>query len=105
MWKIARHLRHGVAPAHPAHQTLEGNPDNITRQVIGIVEHEFASNPGRAADICLPVDRAGALEWLDLFIRERLPRFGIYEDMMAEGELFLFHSVLRDAESWIAQST
>src|SRR5205085_4095816 len=33
-------------------------------------------------------------KWLALFIRERLPRFGLYEDMMAEGEPFLFHSVL-----------
>ena len=68
--------------------------DGITRQVIALVEREFAGNPGRAAEIWLPVDRAGALVWLEQFVAERLPTFGIYEDMMAEDEPFLFHSVL-----------
>ena len=69
-------------------------PDAITRDVIALVAHEFAEHPGRAAEMWLPVERAGALKWLDLFIRERLPSFGVYEDMMSEGEPFLFHSVL-----------
>ena len=69
-------------------------PDAITRGAIEIVAREFPGHPGRAADMWLPADRAGALRWLRLFIRERLPTFGIYEDMMSEGEPFLFHSVL-----------
>ena len=36
----------------------------------------------------------GAQKWLHLFIAERLPSFGIYEDMMAIGEPLLSHSVL-----------
>lgn len=70
------------------------NPDAITREVMEVVAREFPGHPGRAADMWLPVDRAGALHWLDHFIRERLPTFGVYEDMMSEGEPFLFHSVL-----------
>ena len=69
-------------------------PDATTREVMEAVAREFPRHPGRAADMWLPVDRAGALRWLDLFIRERLPTFGVYEDMMSEGEPFLFHSVL-----------
>lgn len=69
-------------------------PDAITREVIEAVAREFPDHPGRAADMWLPVDRAGALKWLHLFIRERLPAFGVYEDMMSEGEPFLFHSTL-----------
>ncbi len=34
------------------------------------------------------------MRWLRSFIEERLPNFGAYEDMMAEGEPYLFHSVL-----------
>ena len=67
--------------------------DAITREVIALVECEFAENPGRAAEMWLPVERKTAQKWLRMFIGERLPRFGIYEDMMAEGEPHLFHSV------------
>ena len=73
---------------------LRVEPDAITREVIAMVAREFPESPGSAAKFWLPVDRAGARKWLALFIRERLPRFGIYEDMMAEDEPFLFHSVL-----------
>ncbi len=73
---------------------LHEKPDAITREVIDLVAREFPDHPGLAAEMWLPVDRAGARKWLRLFIRERLPRFGSYEDMMAEGEPFLFHSVL-----------
>ncbi len=69
-------------------------PDEISREVIALVEREFPDHPGRAADMWLPVDRAGARRWLRRFIAERLPTFGAYEDMMAEGEEVLFHSVL-----------
>jgi deoxyribodipyrimidine photolyase-related protein len=69
-------------------------PDEISRQVIALVEQEFPDHPGRAADFWLPTDRAGARRWLECFIAERLPHFGIYEDMMAKGEPFLHHSVL-----------
>ncbi|MEO7165852.1 MAG: cryptochrome/photolyase family protein [Chthoniobacterales bacterium] len=74
--------------------TLREKPDAITREVIEVVAREFHDHPGTAAEMWLPVDRAGARKWLRLFIRERLPNFGIYEDMMATGEPFLFHSVL-----------
>lgn len=62
--------------------------------MIALVECEFRENPGRAAEIWLPIERKTAQKWLLLFIAERLPRFGVYEDMMAEGKPHLFHSVL-----------
>jgi deoxyribodipyrimidine photolyase-related protein len=77
-----------------ARTPLRENADAITREVIALVEREFSENPGRAAEMWLPVERKTARKWLDMFIAERLPRFGIYEDMMAEGEPHLFHSVL-----------
>ncbi|MEO8044741.1 MAG: cryptochrome/photolyase family protein [Spartobacteria bacterium] len=78
----------------PTAPALHEKPDTITREVIDLVAREFPDHPGKAADMWLPVDRAGARKWLRSFIRTRLPRFGSYEDMMAEGEPFLFHSVL-----------
>jgi len=88
-------LRAWQRAGSPRAQTpLRVSPDAITREVIEMVEREFAENPGRAADMWLPVDREGALKWLELFIRDRLPNFGVYEDMMAEHEPILFHSLL-----------
>ncbi|MDQ6655103.1 MAG: cryptochrome/photolyase family protein [Verrucomicrobiota bacterium] len=78
---------------HASTPTRE-EPDEITREVIAMVAREFPDHPGCAADFWLPVDRAGALRWLRYFIDERLPIFGAFEDMMAEGEPYLFHSVL-----------
>lgn len=69
-------------------------PDDLTLEVMEMVEREFPGNPGQASEMWLPVDRAGALRWLERFLKEGLPMFGIYEDMMAAGEPFLFHSVL-----------
>ena len=69
-------------------------PDQTTRDVIAMVAQEFPENPGSADAFWLPVDRKGALRSLQSFIEKRLPNFGIYEDMMAEGEPYLFHSVL-----------
>ena len=59
-------------PAVPARET----PDEITREVISLVERHFADHPGRARDFWFPVDRAGALRWLDKFVSERLEHFG-----------------------------
>lgn len=63
---------------------MREEPDEITREVIEMVQREFPDNPGDARNSWLPVDRAGALRWLRKFIDERLPTFGAFEDMMAE---------------------
>lgn len=73
---------------------LHEEPDDLTRDVIALVKREFTDHPGNAADMWLPVDRKAARKWLRRFIAERLPQFGVYEDMMAEGQPFLLHSVL-----------
>jgi deoxyribodipyrimidine photolyase-related protein len=44
-----------------------------------------------------PVTRPQALQALEMFIRERLPQFGRYEDAMWPGEPWLFHSQLSAA--------
>lgn len=82
------------AGAPSAATVLRESPDAITREVMALVAREFADNPGSAATFWLPVDRAGARRWLTLFVDERLPRFGAFEDMMSTGEPVLFHSVL-----------
>lgn len=69
-------------------------PDPVVREVAEQVSRLFPDHPGRAADLWLPVTRAGALAWLDLFVTERLAGFGPWEDLMVDQEPVLFHSVL-----------
>lgn len=69
-------------------------PDALTAEVIALVAREFPGHPGRARDFWLPVDRAGALRWLNNFIAERLEHFGSFEDVLAQDHPVIYHSVL-----------
>jgi deoxyribodipyrimidine photolyase-related protein len=78
----------------PRAEVTRVKPDQITREVMALVERDFAGNPGAAEGFWLPVDRSGALRWLDEFVAVRLAGFGPWEDLMVEGEELLFHSVI-----------
>jgi deoxyribodipyrimidine photolyase-related protein len=73
---------------------LRERPDEITREVISLVERHFPDHPGRAGDFWFPVDRAGALRWLEHFVTERLEHFGPFEDVLAQDHPVIYHSVL-----------
>jgi deoxyribodipyrimidine photolyase-related protein len=82
----------GKPPRIPSPRTF--TPDRITREVIELVEREFAGNPGRLGGFDLPVTRDQALASLDDFVERRLGDFGRFQDAMRIGEPFLFHSRL-----------
>jgi len=69
-------------------------PDEISREVIGLVAQRFAAHPGSLAHFTLPVTAAQAEVFLQDFIENRLPWFGVYEDAMWSGQPFLYHSRL-----------
>jgi deoxyribodipyrimidine photolyase-related protein len=69
-------------------------PDAITREVIDLVAARFPDHWGGLESFAWPVTAKDAEAALDRFIAERLPRFGDYQDAMAEGESTLFHSLL-----------
>ena len=87
-------FRDWVKAGRPRADIAPVKPDKITREVIALVEKKFPKNPGRAADFWLPVDRVGALRWLDDFITTRLAGFGPWEDLMVQDDQLLFHSVI-----------
>ena len=72
-------------------------PDNITQEVIALVNTQFASHPGTLSSFGWPVTRMQALTALQEFIDQRLPLFGQYEDAMWSGEAWLYHSHLSSA--------
>lgn len=69
-------------------------PDAITREVMQWVSEQLAHHPGSVTEFGWPVTREQALVALDEFITHRLPHFGLYQDAMWEGEVWLYHSHL-----------
>ncbi|MCY4329966.1 MAG: cryptochrome/photolyase family protein, partial [Endozoicomonadaceae bacterium] len=66
--------------------------DNITRDVILLVEEQFADHFGDTEPFCFAVTREQALQALHLFIKQRLAYFGDYQDAMLEAEPWMYHS-------------
>jgi len=69
-------------------------PDDITQKVMTLVNQKLAYLPGYLQTFGWPVTRKQALQALEEFITHRLPSFGIYQDAMWEGEVWLYHSHL-----------
>ncbi len=72
-------------------------PDELTREVIALVNARFADHPGSLEQFGWPVTRDQALQALACFIEQRLPNFGRYQDAMWPGEPWLYHSLLSAA--------
>ena len=64
------------------------------RQARRYVRERFPDAPGADEPFAYPTDHAEAADWLDEFVRERLEKFGDYEDAIARDHAVLFHSVL-----------
>ena len=69
-------------------------PDAITQEVLRLVKQRFAHHPGSLDEFGWPVTRAQALKALHSFVSQRLPFFGMYQDAMWEGDVWLYHSHL-----------
>lgn len=66
--------------------------DDITREVIELVQAHFADHFGTHDAFNMAVSRDQALLVLQKFIDERLPDFGSYQDAMITDEPFMFHA-------------
>lgn len=61
---------------------------------IAWVKGAFPDNPGNADSFNWPVTHRQAFDALEAFLTERFELFGPYEDSIAEGQTYLFHSAL-----------
>jgi len=73
-------------------QTYMSEPDDISRNVMALVETRFAGHFGDLLPFHFAVTRAQALQALEQFIQERLVNFGDYQDAMVQGEPWMYHS-------------
>lgn len=69
-------------------------PDEITREVMAVVEKQFPDHPGRLEAFDWPVTAAEAEVALKDFISHRLADFGDYQDAMWTDQAWLYHSRL-----------
>lgn len=76
----------------PAHEKRVA--DQITQDVLSLVAEQFPDNFGTLDRFSYPVTRTAALSLLQSFIKERLAKYGDYQDAMKEGEPTLFHSLI-----------
>ena len=81
----------------PIPEPCRFEPDAITREVIALVERRFAQHPGQLDSFAWPVTRDQALQALTVFVEQRLPQFGRWQDALWEGQAWLFHSHLSAA--------
>ncbi len=69
-------------------------PDRVTKEVLRLVSARFARHPGSLENFNWPVTPAQARRALDDFVRNRLARFGPFQDAMWTGMPFGYHSLL-----------
>lgn len=79
-----------ISPPHP----LLFETDEITREVIELVEKADFPTFGDSNWFGWAVSRAQALAVLDNFVRDRLTTFGPYQDAMVAGEDTMWHALL-----------
>lgn len=96
-WNYDSENRKRLPPGLSAPPPSAFPPDEITRAVMALVAERFATHVGSVDNFALPVTAAQAEAAFARFLAERLPRFGDWQDAMAEGEPFLFHSLLAPA--------
>jgi deoxyribodipyrimidine photolyase-related protein len=76
-------------PKHPVFK-----PDEITVEVLDLVERSFAGNMGSTKKFAFAVTRADAERAADTFMQDFLPNFGETQDAMLKDEPFLNHALL-----------
>ncbi|MEM9706673.1 MAG: cryptochrome/photolyase family protein, partial [Pseudomonadota bacterium] len=69
-------------------------PDEITRDVIKMVDKQFTNHFGTTDDFWFGVSADDAQRALSRFIQDALPLFGDFQDAMVADEPFMFHSLL-----------
>ena len=72
-------------------------PDELTREVVALVESEFSGHVGNLAHFDWPVTPEDAAAALHDFLNHRLATFGPFQDALWPGEPWLYHSRLASA--------
>lgn len=91
-WNFDQDNRKQIPDEEKPPTPIQFQPDEITNEVLDLVDSQFGDHFGDLRPFHLAVKREEALRALRQFIKERLPKFGDYQDAMKQGEPFLYHS-------------
>ncbi|MBD3235678.1 MAG: cryptochrome/photolyase family protein [Candidatus Eisenbacteria bacterium] len=93
-WNYDAENRKALPADLPLPRRRRFRPDAETRAVAELVGRRFGDHFGELDPFGWAVTRRGALQALQHFIADCLPRFGDYQDAMKRGEDLLFHAAL-----------
>jgi deoxyribodipyrimidine photolyase-related protein len=93
-WNFDEDNRQAFKEAPEVPRPYRPRPDELTREVMALVQRTWPDAPGRMDGFHWPVTRKEALRALRDFVENRLHNFGTYEDAMWAGEPVLYHSRL-----------
>lgn len=93
-WNFDRQNRKALPRSLPVPEARRFPLDSVTREVAELVRRRFPGHFGEIDSFGWAVTRTEARAALDHFVSASLPQFGVYQDAMALGEDFLFHSLL-----------
>ncbi len=93
-WNFDSENRSSFAKEGPGKvpKPYQARPDEITREVLQLVEERFGDHPGSLENFSWPVTEAEARRALEDFLADRLAFFGKYQDALWTNEPFLYHS-------------
>ena len=93
-WNFDTENRKSLPKGYTAPERKSVRHDDVTKEVLQLVEDRFGDHFGSLYDFHYGVTRDQALRQLDSFIEKCLPDFGAYQDAMATGEDYLNHSLI-----------
>ena len=93
-WNFDAENRKPPASGLEVPDTYRAQPDDITQEVLALVETHFSDHFGDLLPFHFTVTRNQANEALDQFIVKRLSLFGDYQDAMIRNEPWMHHSHL-----------
>ena len=93
-WNFDHDNRKPARPDLLRAKPMQVTPDEITKEVLDLVEARFGGNFGTLRPFWFATTRAEALNALEHFVTHLLAGFGDTQDAMLEGDRFLHHSVL-----------
>ena len=91
-WNYDAENRKPPANGMDVPETYKAEPDEITQDVMSLVERHFPDHFGDLVPFHFAVTRDQALAALDEFIARRLHLFGDFQDAMIQGEPWMYHS-------------
>ena len=91
-WNFDSDNRKPPQPSFEVPDTYQNPPNEITKNVLSLVETQFPSHMGDTTEFHFAVTAAQAKVALAQFIEERLQYFGDFQDAMIQGKPWMYHA-------------